>query len=1832
MVKLYTGLRNVTFDELERKIAANLGLPRERVCVLHPATGACYPTGYLNMWVEEDYLHYRIMDIHQCLQRYYNTMKELRAMAAKAKNEWQEIMLLMQSQRGETADAEARAQQAEQNREARLREGRDAAAASACHTHEAHHTANACRTVRPQPQRPTSSPELSPVEEREEGYAKEPVGKGDEEDEEVVFISESPPRDPFANIPAEKMVDLTNEDEDRSGSAESVDLTQEEDEEIDEQTQTLMDALAMTIHVMRHRDRMAREEGRSTPYPATEEPRFADRYPSPVYSDPEDDEGEAAAAPVPERNQPAKRKGEEDQKEPAKKRKKGDEDGKDDPHHKSLPIRISRLDSKPKTTAIHLARKSEEDQPTKPLPSETTRFQLAQVYMTVRNQEGNKEEIRVALDSQSNITYALPEVATERQWDRGEIKTVMGVGGYAGKESKPVWVTVMRKGKEVSLKARTPPEGVFDDGTKVLLSAAHCKMLRIDMNHAIYNLKHQRVRYTDERKRLRRAVKHRMLQAKRERGMTEPTPRDDWKWASKNTIKRILKHYNKKGYRKMSRAQMTKALEETSPEVKEEAARCLLSEKKVAAYMESKGGVIKESKKATIGDLDIPRDIPKDAVANLKQIFLAYSDVFSANPDNLPPTMKGIPEHKFQFKEGTKPTYCRRPHMGPQTRKFIDAWTTWALKQGLIEPAPKSAWASRIVLAPKFRGGTPKTAVPDDLRVCVDFTQVNEKIKKMVPTYPDPFEQMRRAAGYEWYFTGDGLKQFWSIPLHESSRDSTAIWTTQGLMRFTRLIMGTCNASTIAQNHYTNAMNKHITGNLPDGTPYLDRIFNFQDDFIIAAHSLEEMSELLEAFLRMCREAGVQMNPAKAHLRSGTRASKDKKGKEQKPGVQFYGYNISAKGISPAEKNLDPVSKMTAPKDVSGVRAVLGVFNQFRSFFPRFDQLVKPIQQLTRKNKKFEWGEKEQEAMEAIRAKLLTGKLYLEVQDPLTPLHLETDASDDGWGAILYQQTEKDRKIICMWSKQWSDMMKKMPAYYRETKAWMNGVQKAKVYADYNHHPLICWTDHIPLTYIKNTSGKGPVSQFHLDNLSYIDYEIRYRKGTEIAADHVSRFPMLGPQRMSAKGTRQALVTLLQALPKEFSPEGRTWLYAGKETMALRDILFKWQKQACENNNKSSKLRVAITDRPRPSKVKEMKYSFAVWTPPAEKVAEVMQAALTQEKPFACLVPSCLVHAMARTDEQREAMSRTIKIALLAPELTWVIAGVKGMQHTVKMAWGIKDYLGKAPNTAGLVGDMLQWDDHEFAQAQKGLANLYKKEHIFVRKDGFVIYKPDADTEKVIVPEKYRQELVMWQHKRMCHAGPAKVYAALAKTYHWPSMKSSVKRTVEACEECQTLKAKRKRTHQHFRAKPHHIPRTAYAMDYYGVGKSDEGYTNILGVIDLATSEIRLFPTKDRKANTTTQCLLNGVFLRNGCAVTLHSDHAKEFVSRSVQRICKITGCRPSTTLAHHPTGNATIERLWQFIGLVLRQMTDAQYRQWHKYIRLAEHTWNIMEHSVLGVSPFEAAHGLPARSAVDSLMETAPETTTSMEADDIQAMQQAAKIMCESIRQLRTHDKQTRADAANKTKQKQTFKLGDKVVFYIPPTQKEAQERGRKVKHLAYYRGPATITQVRTPTTYSLEHEGKKYARATAELRPYKGNASKKKKVAFDVPEKQQSEVQQPIGKGEWVLYRDDLESANYHLGKVQTTGENLEIATWATATKKLKNAIWKPLFQIEKTCQYTVGNTGNKRKARVMDIIPMEESAEYIGLRNVAMTKANKIALKTQREIKRKRLNHHQLGKTFP
>ncbi len=54
----------------------------------------------------------------------------------------------------------------------------------------------------------------------------------------------------------------------------------------------------------------------------------------------------------------------------------------------------------------------------------------------------------------------------------------------------------------------------------------------------------------------------------------------------------------------------------------------------------------------------------------------------------------------------------------------------------------------------------------------------------------------------------------------------------------------------------------------------------------------------------------------------------------------------------------------------------------------------------------------------------------------------------------------------------------------------------------------------------------------------------------------------------------------------------------------------------------------------------------------------------------------------------------------------------------------------------------------------------------------------------------------------------------------------------------------------------------------------------------------------------------------------------------------------------------------------------------------------------------------------------------------------------------------------------------GMKVYFYKPPSQQEVSTKGRKAKHLAYYRGPATVTAIPRRRQLELQYEGETFNR----------------------------------------------------------------------------------------------------------------------------------------------------------
>ena len=125
---------------------------------------------------------------------------------------------------------------------------------------------------------------------------------------------------------------------------------------------------------------------------------------------------------------------------------------------------------------------------------------------------------------------------------------------------------------------------------------------------------------------------------------------------------------------------------------------------------------------------------------------------------------------------------------------------------------------------------------------------------------------------------------------------------------------------------------------------------------------------------------------------------------------------ISGDGIVPVPEKLESVENMPPPTTPREVKQFLGLVGYYRKFVPRFADIARPLNALTRKDVEFEWDEICQESFELLKRKLIEAPI-LQYPDPSKPYVLFTDASKYAWSCVLTQEyihemEGKERKVL----------------------------------------------------------------------------------------------------------------------------------------------------------------------------------------------------------------------------------------------------------------------------------------------------------------------------------------------------------------------------------------------------------------------------------------------------------------------------------------------------------------------------------------------------------------------------------------------------------------------------------------------------------------------------------------------------------------------------------------------------------------------------------------------------------------------------------------------------
>jgi hypothetical protein len=260
-------------------------------------------------------------------------------------------------------------------------------------------------------------------------------------------------------------------------------------------------------------------------------------------------------------------------------------------------------------------------------------------------------------------------------------------------------------------------------------------------------------------------------------------------------------------------------------------------------------------------------------------------------------------------------------------------------------------------------------------------------------------------------------------------------------------------------------------------------------------------------------------------LREHKLIAKLRKCKFHQTKLDWVGLVISNKGIETDQEKVTAAMNWKAPKNVKQVQEFLGFVNFYQRFIQDFAGKARPLYNLLKKDQKWQWTSKEQEAMNALKEALKVAPVMMQ-PDQNKEFFLETDASGFATGAVLSQKDEEGKlhpvaflsKSLNPAERNYDIFDKELLAIIRAFKEWrhlLQGTEKA----------IQVVTDHKNLEYFSSSKQLNQCQICWMNFLVDFNFQILYRPGNQNKkADILSRQydlePLGGGREPSSPQTR----------------------------------------------------------------------------------------------------------------------------------------------------------------------------------------------------------------------------------------------------------------------------------------------------------------------------------------------------------------------------------------------------------------------------------------------------------------------------------------------------------------------------------------------------------------------------------------------------------------------------------------------------------------------------------------------------------------------------------------
>ena len=468
-------------------------------------------------------------------------------------------------------------------------------------------------------------------------------------------------------------------------------------------------------------------------------------------------------------------------------------------------------------------------------------------------------------------------------------------------------------------------------------------------------------------------------------------------------------------------------------------------------------------------------DNPKHRLA-IQDILWRNKILFDPTPSviNVPP--------QSAIKTGDHPpVYSKQYSASNKDQEIKFQETQKLLERGQIEQST-SPWSSPVVLVKK----KDKT-----MRFCIDYRRLNAITIKdafPLPRIDEIFDQLADAMYYTKF---DFKSGYFQVPLSKEDRAKTAFSTRDNHFQFTVLPQGITNGPATFQRVINSIL----------GPTRWRYALAYIDDVIIYSKTFDEHISHLNDICRILKDARFRLNPEKCEI---ARTQTD-----------YLGHQIANGEIRPSPHNIHGLLNTKLPQTPDEACKFVKAAEYYRKFIPNFSQIAEPLRKFvptTRTEQKkgqktsITLTQEEVQAFEALK-RFLTTDLVLRLPNNRFPFKVQTDASDEGIGAVLLQVYPEGNRPVAYLSKKFTQAQRKWSPMEQECYAFICSLDKWHNYLSGIH---FTWeTDHKALTQLnKKAQINKRCERWRLKILEY-DFTVKYIPGPmNSMPDYLSRSPV----------------------------------------------------------------------------------------------------------------------------------------------------------------------------------------------------------------------------------------------------------------------------------------------------------------------------------------------------------------------------------------------------------------------------------------------------------------------------------------------------------------------------------------------------------------------------------------------------------------------------------------------------------------------------------------------------------------------------------------------------